>query len=66
MCLVLAGLTILIFVQNDAQAGTSARKIFHILAVMVYVPGLFWQQTFLYLASGAILALFILLEVNIK
>lgn len=65
-CLILAALTVLIFVKNNAQADTSSRKIFHILAVMVYIPGLLWQQTFLYLASGIILAIFVLIEVNIK
>lgn len=65
VCLVLAAFTVIIYVKIDTQAGTSARKIFHILAVMVYIPGLFWQQTLLYLASGIILAIFILVEVNV-
>lgn len=36
---------------------------FHLLAVLVYIPGLIYERILLYLASGIILGLFVFLEV---
>lgn len=49
---------------NKNQKGTtSTRKIFHILIVLVIVPGLIFQCQFLNVASAVFLAVFIILEV---
>lgn len=48
---------------NKNQKGTTrTRKIFHILVVLVFVPGLIYQCHFLYVASTVTLAIFIVLE----
>ena len=52
-------------VNRKQQTNTGTRKVFHLLIVLVYVPGLLYQCTFLYLASGIMLAVFIVLEVRI-
>lgn len=39
------------------HATTSIRKLFHILVVLVYIPGLLYECAFLYIASGVALAL---------
>lgn len=49
-------------IQKNQRGTTSTRKIFHILIVFVYVPGLVFQCLFLYVASVIILAIFIVLE----
>lgn len=48
--------------SRNRASNTSIRKIFHILIVLVFVPGLIYQCTFLFVASGVALATFILLE----
>jgi dolichol kinase len=50
-------------VQDKQQASTGVRKTFHLLMLAVYVPGLAWECTLLYLASGIALAALITLEV---
>ncbi|XP_018566996.1 dolichol kinase [Anoplophora glabripennis] len=45
------------------KASTGMRKIFHLLAVAVYIPGLLYRCSFLYLASGVMLGIFFLLEI---
>ncbi|KAL1506238.1 hypothetical protein ABEB36_005635 [Hypothenemus hampei] len=45
------------------KASTSTRKIFHILAVLVFVPGLYLRCCFLYMASGIVLGVFFALEI---
>lgn len=63
-CLVV-GIGVLAYqVLSGTRATTIARKNFHFLAVLVYIPGLVWQPTFLYLASGVIMGLFMMLEVG--
>ncbi|XP_055917151.1 dolichol kinase [Eupeodes corollae] len=47
---------------NSEQASTRVRKIFHVLIVLVYIPGLIFQCTFLYLATGVALAVFSVLD----
>ncbi|CAH1112968.1 unnamed protein product [Psylliodes chrysocephalus] len=45
------------------KASTITRKIFHALAVAVYIPGLLYRCSFLYLASGVVLGIFFALEI---
>lgn len=46
-----------------SQATSSTRKHFHVLITFVYIPGLIYDPSLLYLASGVMLILFIALEV---
>lgn len=48
--------------NRSEKSNTRTRKIFHILIVFVFVPGLIYQCTFLFVASGIALALLIVLE----
>ncbi|XP_029660089.1 dolichol kinase [Formica exsecta] len=63
ICLLLSVFTILYQILSKSQATTSTRKYFHVLAVFVYIPGMIYDPSLLYLASGMILALFIIIEV---
>lgn len=61
----LIGLTISIVawhVNRHEQSNTRTRKIFHFLIVFVYLPSLIYQCSFIFLASGIALAVFILME----
>uniref|UniRef100_A0A1Q3FCU4 dolichol kinase n=1 Tax=Culex tarsalis TaxID=7177 RepID=A0A1Q3FCU4_CULTA len=49
-------------IQKSTSANTTTRKIFHLLIVLVYLPGLWYQCTILYVGSGFMLALLLLLE----
>lgn len=60
--LLLAGFTVTWQIRKSQQVTTSIRKIFHVLIVLVFVPGLIFQCQFLYVASVVILAVFIVLE----
>lgn len=51
-------------VSQGSKASTSQRKIFHILAVIVFTTGLLWIPDILYLASGVCFALFLILEAS--
>lgn len=63
ICLLL-GITVVTYqILINLQATTSTRKMFHLLAVLVYIPGLIYERTLLYLASGIIMGLFVFLEV---
>uniref|UniRef100_A0A182JNN0 dolichol kinase n=1 Tax=Anopheles christyi TaxID=43041 RepID=A0A182JNN0_9DIPT len=44
------------------QTTTATRKVFHFLIVLVYGPGLWYQCRLLYLASGLMLAILVVLE----
>ncbi|KAI4457895.1 transmembrane protein 15-related [Holotrichia oblita] len=44
------------------KASTVIRKSFHILAILVFLPGLLFECIFIYLASGVTLGIFIILE----
>ena len=60
--LTMAVLTVLWQIRKNQKSSTAIRKIFHILMVMVYVPGLLYQCTLLYVASVLILAFLSVLE----
>lgn len=62
-CIVVAALAVSNQIFYAKRASTRTRKVFHVLAVLVYVPGLYLRCTFLYLASGVILGVFLFLEV---
>jgi dolichol kinase len=64
VCLFFALIAVTYQISQSSKATTTNRKIFHILVIMVYIPGLIWQPTFLYLASGTVLVLFSIIEVN--
>lgn len=48
--------------NRNGKSNTRTRKIFHVLIVFVFVPGLIYQCAFLFVASGIALALMIVLE----
>lgn len=55
--------TVALFSVKNLQSSTSVRKIFHVLIIFVFVPGLIYQCTLLYVVSVLMLAVFIMLEV---
>lgn len=63
-CSVAAAIAINKQIQGATRATPAVRKVFHIFAVAVYLPGLFYECTFIYLASGVVLGIFGMLEVN--
>lgn len=63
VCLLIAIIIITRQILSDSSASTVERKTFHLLSVLVYTPGLIWEPTLLYLASGIIMGLFMMLEV---
>lgn len=48
--------------NRNEISNTRTRKIFHILIVLVFVPGLIYQCAFLFVASGIALALLVVSE----
>ncbi|XP_076356561.1 dolichol kinase-like isoform X3 [Tachypleus tridentatus] len=54
--------TILFVGSWQGKVSTITRKVFHIMVIVVYVPGLLMEGELLYLASGVVFALFILIE----
>ncbi|KAL1117800.1 hypothetical protein AAG570_004115, partial [Ranatra chinensis] len=44
------------------KASTVTRKIFHVLTVIVFIPGIIIKPCLIYLASGIVFALFILID----
>ncbi|KAK3917190.1 Dolichol kinase [Frankliniella fusca] len=56
--------TIYLQVSHERKATTSQRKIFHVLAVFVFGSGILWTPDILYLASGIIFALFLVIEAS--
>ncbi|XP_058821279.1 dolichol kinase [Topomyia yanbarensis] len=48
--------------DRRSSVNTASRKVFHVLVLFVYIPGLWFQCNLLYLATGLMLALLILLE----
>lgn len=57
-----AGLICLWQISRQQPVSTSIRKLFHIVIVVVFLSGLLYQRVFLYLGSGVIFAIFLLLE----
>ncbi|EDW48165.1 dolichol kinase [Drosophila sechellia] len=62
LLVVLTCLTVAWQIGSSAKANTRVRKIFHLLIVMVYIPGLIFECALLYLATGVALAAFVVLE----
>ncbi|XP_069689568.1 dolichol kinase isoform X2 [Periplaneta americana] len=62
ICSGLAVLAVNFQIQGGEQASTMIRKYFHILAVLVFIPGIIRECCFLYLATGVVLGLIIGLE----
>lgn len=50
------------FVMQSRSSSTRIRKFFHVLIVLVFVPGLIYQCSLLFAAAGMMLAAFVLLE----
>lgn len=63
ICILLCIFKIIYQILSKSQATTTNRKYFHIVAVFVYIPGMIYDPSFLYFASGMILILFIIIEV---
>ncbi|XP_046834604.1 dolichol kinase isoform X1 [Vespa crabro] len=64
ICLLFCVFVIIFQTLSGIQATTSIRKYFHVLAVLVYIPGLIFEPTLLYLGSGVIMGIFILFELS--
>lgn len=64
-CSVIAGVAIGYQINDRKQASPVVRKYFHILATIVFLSGILTDVILLYLASGVIFAIFIVLEVGI-
>lgn len=62
LLLILAILAVIWQVKKNRKGSTAVRKNFHVLIVAVYIPGLFYQCDFLYIASVVIMAVFVVLE----
>ncbi|XP_011696578.1 PREDICTED: dolichol kinase [Wasmannia auropunctata] len=63
VCFLLSIFIIIYQISSKSQATNSTRKNFHILATFVYIPGMIYDPSLLYLASGAMFIIFIALEV---
>nr|CAD7194842.1 unnamed protein product [Timema douglasi] len=63
VCSVVAILAVTTQVKVGEHASTRVRKYFHLLALAVFIPGILLRFCLLYLASGVVLALFVILEV---
>lgn len=66
VCLTIGASVLAYQILSDKRADTAGRKSFHFLAVFVYIPGLILEPTLLYLASGVVMGLFMMLEVFLK
>ncbi|XP_071050916.1 dolichol kinase [Onthophagus taurus] len=62
LCISAAVYTLIKQISGAQKASSVVRKTFHILAVLIYVPGLLAECSILYLASGVVLGLFIGIE----
>ena len=52
--------------NKPTQTSTTDRKYFHFLILAVYLPGILIERNLLYMASAAILYIFVLVEVHAK
>jgi len=59
----IAALTVTFFVITKQASSTRVRKIFHVLVICVFIPGLLYQCTLLFTTSVLALTVFIMLEV---
>ncbi|RZC43221.1 dolichol kinase, partial [Asbolus verrucosus] len=62
-CSVLAVLVVSNRTKEAKKSSSAVRKVFHILTVSVFIPGLLYNCSLLYLASGIILGIFFVLEI---
>lgn len=62
LCFTLAWCFITYRSSSNSKATTRDRKVFHVLATIVFIPGMIWEPTLLYTVSGVALALLITLE----
>lgn len=62
-CCLIAVVAVQRQINEAKKATTITRKAFHALAIAVFIPGYLYQCTFLYLATGITLGIFIALEV---
>lgn len=62
ICFLLSWCFITYKLHLKTKATTSDRKVFHVLASIVFIPGLIWEPVLLYTASGAAFALLTMLE----
>ncbi|XP_016958445.1 dolichol kinase [Drosophila biarmipes] len=63
LLVVLTCITVAWQIGSASKANTRVRKIFHLLIVLVYIPGLVFECALLYLATGVALAAFVVLEI---
>lgn len=54
--------TVLWFLVTHRQSNTRTRKLFHILLVVIFLPGIIYQCQFLFMTTVLLLAVFIVLE----
>lgn len=66
ICFLLSWCFITYKLHLKTKATTSDRKVFHVLASIVFIPGLIWEPVLLYTASGAAFALLTMLEVRLN
>ncbi|ENN71694.1 hypothetical protein HUJ04_006162 [Dendroctonus ponderosae] len=62
-CTVFAVLAVNNQIKTGQKASTSTRKVFHILAVLAVLPGLYFGCSFLYMTTGIVLGVFFALEI---
>lgn len=62
LCSILAVIAINQRSADETKASTTVRKVFHLLAVAVFLPGLLYECTLLYLASAVVFGIFAFLE----
>lgn len=62
-CIAVAVLAVRNQIFYAKKASTSVRKIFHIISVLVYIPGLYYRCSFFYLSTGVVLGIFFALEI---
>lgn len=66
ICCCISVVAINLQIKRNEKASTGSRKIFHLLAFAVYIPGLFFNCHILFLASGILLGVFFMIEFPIS
>ncbi|XP_037050266.1 dolichol kinase [Bradysia coprophila] len=68
--LVITVITVIWFLITKRQSNTRTRKLFHILIVATFLPGIIYQCQLLFMTTAVMLALFVVLEtariINLK